>query len=248
MNDLVINLNNVTYQIGNKTILDSIDLALSAGQSMTVIGHNGAGKSSLLKLLVGDIYSTSGNVQVFDKIVTPKISKPSIHDIRSGIGFIHQGLHLVNRKTALENILMGRLPSNQSVKTWFNIFSDLDYEIAYEALKVVGLHDKAMVRADKLSGGERQKVAIARALAQRPKLMLADEPTAALDPRAAQEIAELLKDLVSNKKISLITVVHSLDLLNKISDRLVVFKKGKIIFDGNQDTTTAELLSSFYRE
>ncbi len=248
MNEMAIKLADVSYQVSGKIILDSVSLDLPQGQSMTVIGHNGAGKSSLLKLLVGDIYASSGSLQVFDKTINAKISRKDIHDIRTKIGFIHQGLHLVSRKTAIENILMGRLPSNQSIKTWFNIFSEEDYEIAYEALKVVGLQDKALMRADKLSGGEKQKVAVARALAQKPKLMLADEPTAALDPRAAQEIAELLKGLVNDKKIGLITVVHSLDLLNKISDRLVVFKKGKIIFDGNQNTTSPEILSSFYRE
>lgn len=248
MSEIAIKLSNVSYKVSEKLILDSVNLELPLGQSMTVIGHNGAGKSSLLKLLVGDVYASNGQLEVFDKTLTKTISKKDIHEIRTKIGFIHQGLHLVNRKTAIENILMGRLPSNQSIKTWFNIFTDEDYDIAYEALKTVGLQDKALMRADKLSGGEKQKVAVARALAQRPRLMLADEPTAALDPRAAQEIAELLKGLVNDKKIGLITVVHSMDLLNKISERLVVFKKGKIIFDGNHNTTSPEILSSFYQE
>lgn len=248
MSENALKLENVSYSVAGKNILESVNLELSLGQSMTVIGHNGAGKSSLLKLLVGDIFTSSGSLIVFDKKITPQISARELHFIRTNIGFIHQGLHLVGRKTAMENILMGRLPTNQSIKTWFNIFSDEDYEVAYQALKTVGLADKALMRADKLSGGEKQKVAVARALAQRPRLMLADEPTAALDPKASQEMAELLKGLVSDRKIGLITVVHSMDLLNKISERLVVFKRGKIIFDGNQDTTNPEVLSAFYQE
>lgn len=248
MNERAFTLSDLSFKTSDKLILDAITLELLQGESMTVIGHNGAGKSSLLRLLVGDIFPTSGSLEVFQKRVTPKMSKSDLHEIRTKIGFIHQGLHLVGRKTAIENVLMGRLPTNQSIKTLFNIFSDEDYDIAYSALKEVGLKDMAYQRTGKLSGGEKQKVAVARALAQRPKLLLADEPTAALDPVAASEVAELLKGLVHDKKIGLITVVHSMDLLNKISERLVVFKHGKIIFDGNQRTTSPDILSSFYRE
>jgi phosphonate transport system ATP-binding protein len=247
VNKLIVDLKDVSLKLNSKDlILNNINLELIAHRSLTVIGHNGAGKSSLLKLLVGAQFSHAGEVRVCDEILFEAMDKKKIQYIRSQIGFIHQGLHLVSRKNALENVLMGRLPHNQSIKTWFNIFNSNDYDIAYEALREVNLHDKALVRADKLSGGERQKVAIARALAHAPKLILADEPTAALDPRAALEVAELLKNLVDEKKLSLITVVHSLDLLNKISDRLVVFKKGKIVFDGNQNEISPDALKAFY--
>jgi phosphonate transport system ATP-binding protein len=193
----IVELKSVSIKLNSKNlVLNNINLELLEHHSLTVIGHNGAGKSSLLKLLVGAQFCSTGEVRVCGELLTDAMDKKKIQHIRSQIGFIHQGLHLVSRKNALENVLMGRLPHNQSIKTWFNIFNEKDYNIAYEALRDVNLHDKAFLRADKLSGGERQKVAIARALAQAPKLILADEPTAALDPRASLEVAELLKNLV----------------------------------------------------
>ncbi|MBC7712866.1 MAG: ATP-binding cassette domain-containing protein [Rhizobacter sp.] len=249
MNKNIVSLKNVSLTLDSKKpVLNNISLFLEAHHSLTLIGHNGAGKSSLLKLLVGDLHPDQGVVQLLGQNISKEMDKDTLRKLRSQIGFIHQGLHLVGRKSVLENVLMGRLAHNQSVKTWFNIFNSADYDIAYEALKDVKLQDKAMLRADHLSGGERQKTAIARALAQSPALILADEPTAALDPRASHEVAGLLKNLVEEKHLALITVVHSLELLDKISERLVVMKKGEILFDGNQKNITPDIFKTFYQE
>ncbi|MEA9358421.1 ATP-binding cassette domain-containing protein [Bacteriovorax sp. PP10] len=247
MDASILDFKNVSLILpSGKTVLDRVNLNLENHQSMTIIGHNGAGKSSLLKLIVGDKFCTEGELHILGHSLKQQTEKKSIQKMRSEIGFIHQGLHLVGRKNAIENVLMGRLPHNQSIKTWFGIFNSSDYDMAYEALKEVKMSDKALMRADKLSGGERQKVAIARALAQSPKILLADEPTAALDPKAASEVAELLRQLVENKKLSLITVVHSLDLINKLSHRVVIMKQGQILFDGDRQNISPTEVNEFY--
>lgn len=247
MNETVLHFKDVSLKLSSgASILTQVNLSLELHKSMTVIGHNGAGKSSLLKLIVGDKICTSGELDILGQKLTDKTEKKEIQKIRSEIGFIHQGLHLVGRKNALENVLMGRLPHNQSIKTWFGIFNSSDYDLAYEALKEVKMEHKAFLRADKLSGGEKQKIAIARALAQSPKILLADEPTAALDPKAAGSVAELLRQLVESKKLSLITVVHSLDLLDKLSERVVIMKQGRIHYDGSLEQVSKSEINEFY--
>lgn len=247
MSEAILNFRDVSLKLSSGVeILNHVNLNLDLHKSMTIIGHNGAGKSSLLKLIVGDKFCTHGEINILGKNLTNHTEKKDIQRIRSEIGFVHQGLHLVGRKSALENVLMGRLPHNQSIKTWFGIFNSSDYDQAFEALKEVKMEHKAFLRADKLSGGERQKIAIARALTQSPKILLADEPTAALDPKAARSVAELLRQLVENKKMSLITVVHSLELLDKLSERVVIMKQGRIHYDGDLKDVSQKDINEFY--
>ena len=246
MKNLIVNFSGVSYKIpSGEEILKNVTFGIEEHSSLTIIGHNGAGKSSLLKLIVADRFSSQGETFVFGHKLSSQMEKKEIQVLRSRIGFIHQGLHLVGRKNALENVLMGRLTHNHSMKTWMGIFNSEDYDKAYEAIKEVGMANKALVRADKLSGGERQKIAIARALAQSPRLLLADEPTAALDPRAAGNVAELLSELVSNKQLSLVTVVHSLELIEKLSERVVIMKQGHISFDGSRNDLSADAVAGF---
>lgn len=230
----MINFHEVSYKTQEgKNLLSHIDLKINEHENVTIAGHNGAGKTTLLKMIVGTISPTSGELHVIDQKIDQSFTAKRLQKLRQEIGFIHQGLCLVPQKTVLENVLLGRLPRNQSVFTWFNIFKEDDYEIAYEALQDVGMSHFAHLKVRQLSGGEKQKIAIARALAQKPKLLLADEPTAALDPKAQLDILQMLKNLVEKKDLSLITVMHSMDLIEQFSSRVVVLNKGTKIYDGD---------------
>ncbi len=229
-----------------KSILNNISFDLLEHQSLTIIGHNGAGKSSLLKLIVGAKCPDLGAVIVMGKLMDDKTGHDELVKVRSLIGFIHQGIHLINRKTSLENVLLGRLPHNHSWKTWMNKWSDEDYAIAREALDDVGMGRYADRTTSQLSGGEKQKIAIARALAQKPKLLIADEPTASLDPRAGEQIAQLLFSLVQKKEMTLISVVHSLELMKEFSKRAIILNKGSIVFDGEHRSLSPEDLKHFF--
>jgi phosphonate transport system ATP-binding protein len=227
----VIQLSHVDVIIKSKKLLHDINLSIYEGELVTVVGPNGAGKSTLLKILT-KIYSTSsGQLQVLNHAVHQKMKRFEIRELRSQVGQVFQGLHLVPRLTVLENVLIGRLSKNHSFKTWARVFNSDDHRAAREAIDLVGIGDKKNERIDHLSGGEKQKVAIARALAQESKLILADEPTSNLDPQAALDIANLLVQLNIEKKITVVSVVHQLPLLKVLGGRVVGLKNAKIEFD-----------------
>jgi phosphonate transport system ATP-binding protein len=227
----VIQLSHVDVMIKSKKLLDDVSLSIGQGELVTLVGPNGAGKSTLLKTLT-KIYSvSSGELHVLDHRLHQKMKRSEIRELRSQVGQVFQGLHLVPRLTVLENILIGRLSKNRSFKTWARIFNPDDHRAAQEAIALVGIGEKANERIDHLSGGEKQKVAIARALAQGSKLILADEPTSNLDPQAAVEIARLLVQLNEEQKITVISVVHHLPLLKVLGGRVIGLKNTKIEFD-----------------
>lgn len=237
----IIEFNNVNLKTSHgKILLENISFELREHESLTLIGPNGAGKSSLLKMIVGENFKDDGSLKILGVSLNKETSSKELIELRKQIGFIHQGLHLIGRKTALENVLLGRLAHNHSFLTLLNYFNEEDLKIAHEALAEVGMQAFADQRVDQLSGGEKQKVAIARALAQKPTLLIADEPTAALDPKAQRDIIRLLKSLVEKKHLSLIYVVHSLELVKEFSERVVLLNKGKIVFDGEKEKVRHE--------
>lgn len=230
-NSAIISIQKATVEISGKQLLNDLSVEILPGELVAVVGPNGAGKSSLMKILTRILPVTSGTVEVLGRPVTPTLKRKEIRELRSQVGQVFQGLHSVPRLTVLENVLIGRLSLNRSFKTWARIFSDKDYKVANLAMDRVGISHKAEIRVDRLSGGERQKVAIARALAQETKLILADEPTSNLDPKASLEIAQLLRDLVKEKTITIVTVVHDLALLPVLGERVIGLRNGQLQFD-----------------
>ena len=230
MNTLpAITLQNLCVQAGTKVLLDIASLRINAGERIAVVGHNGAGKSTLLRCLNGFVQPTQGEVLVLGRSVGALRSAAALRQLRAEVGQLMQGLHLVHRVSALDNVLMGLLGQRSGWRTWARVYSAQDRAAAHAALADVGMLHKADVRADRLSGGERQKVAIARMLMQRPKLILADEPTASLDPLAASEICSLLARAASGS--TQITVVHNPSLLPLLAERVLGLKSGRIVFD-----------------
>lgn len=242
----LISLKNVEVKIGAKILLKNINVEIEHGELVSLVGSNGAGKSTFLKILTGIMPTTQGTVQVFEHHLHSGMKKKEIKQLRSQVGQVFQGLHLVPRLTALENILIGRLSKNKSFKTWARQFNQEDHRVAAEAMELVGIASKSDERVDRLSGGERQKVAIARALAQESSLLLADEPTSNLDPLAAAEIAKLLQFLVREKKMTIVTVIHDLSLLNYLGGRVIGLKNSAVKFDTQMSTLSIPEIEKIY--
>ena len=213
-----IELLGVRCTLGGRTVLDIDRLVVGEGERVAIVGHNGAGKSTLLRVLSGFTRPTAGQVL--------------------------QGLHLVPRLSALENVLIGCLGRVTGWRSWVRRYPAHECERARAALARVGMLDQASMRTDGLSGGERQKVAIARVLVQAPRLILADEPTAALDPAAAQEICRVLGTAAGDA--TLVAVVHNTALLPLLADRVIGLRQGRVVFDLPQTQVDEVQLAALY--
>lgn len=229
MNALAISLRDVVWRVHGRTVLDIASLDVRTGERIALVGPNGAGKSTLLRLLAGEILPSHGSVIVLTRQTTQASSAAQRRAWQREVGQVFQGLHLVARLTALDNTLIGALGRLDGWRTWCRMYPDAVRQQACEALRDVGLLGHMHRRADRLSGGERQKVAIARLLMQRPRLILADEPTAALDPAAAGDVCQLL--LNAAREATLLTVVHNTTLLTHLADRVIGLRQGRIAFD-----------------
>lgn len=227
--DVVVRIEHLVCRAQERTLLELQGLAIRAGERVAVVGHNGAGKSTLLRCLSGFIAPVRGRVQVLGRALEQHPGPAALRALRGEIGQVMQGLHLVQRLSALDNVLIGALARRPGWRSWARLHRAADVTEAEAALAAVGLLAKADQRSDRLSGGERQKVAIARMLMQRPRLILADEPTASLDPLAAAEICSLLARAA--RGATLITVVHSPSLLPLLADRVLGLKLGRLVFD-----------------
>jgi phosphonate transport system ATP-binding protein len=225
----VVDIEHLVCHAGGRTLLDLQRLQVRAGERLAVVGHNGAGKSTLLRCLSGFVPPTRGRVQVLGRRLDTTLSAGELRALRFEVGQVMQGLHLVQRLSALDNVLIGVLGRVRGWRGWTRVHHASDVADAEAALAAVGMLAKAGQCADRLSGGERQKVAIARMLMQRPKLILADEPTASLDPLAAAEICSLLARAAHGA--TLITVVHNPSLLPLLAERVVGLKQSRLVFD-----------------
>jgi len=249
--DAAIHLDGVICTMGDKVALDIEQLSIAAGERVAIVGHNGAGKSTLLRLLSGFARAEHGVVSVLGQRLPSQSSarsSRSLKSLRSEVGQVLQGLHLVQRLSALDNVLIGALGRLSGWRTWLRWHRPEDVAEAKAALREVGLLAKADMRVDRLSGGERQKVAIARMLMQRARLILADEPTAALDPQAAAEVCALLARAAQGQRgATLISVVHNPALLPLLADRVVGLRQGRIAFDLPVAKVDDACLLSLYR-
>lgn len=222
-------LQDVCCQIGGQTLLDIPALTVAQGERVAVIGHNGAGKSTLFKVLTGFLRPTHGEVQVLGRPLGAALDARQWRLLRREIGQVMQGLHLVGRLSALDNVLIGALGRVGGWRSWARFFPAAEIQRAEAALQQVGMLARAATRADQLSGGEKQKVGVARMLMQGPRLILADEPTASLDPTAAAEVCQLLGAAAAGA--TLLTVVHNPALLPVLADRVIGLRQGRVAFD-----------------
>ena len=223
-----------------------ISLSVSEGEALAVTGANGSGKSTLLRAIVGLSPLVAGEVTVFGKKLNVK-RRSSYRKVLSQIGFIFQYHNLVTRLSVLSNVLHGAQSRSYGPRVWFQgLARQADREEALHCLDMVGLADQAGKRADELSGGQAQRVAVARALMQRPKILIADEPAASLDPKAGEEVMALFYTLCKQEGITLLFSSHDLEHTLQYSDRIVGLKKGLLELDDSPENVTIDSMRQFY--
>jgi len=212
-------------------VLDGIDLTVRQGEFVVVLGPSGSGKTTLLRALNRLVEPAAGTVRIAGRRVTGA-PPAELRAVRRQTGMIFQQFNLVRRATALENVLAGRLGYVPVLASLLGAFPRADREIARACLERVGLAHLADRRADRLSGGEQQRVAIARALAQSPVVVLADEPTASLDPALTGTIMDLLRGINEERGLTLLVSQHQLETALAYASRIVGLRRGRIVFDG----------------
>lgn len=223
--------------------LKGIDADIQPGSFTVVLGPSGAGKSTLLRLMNGLETPTSGEVRIGGEVV----DADKLRHIRSKVAMVFQQFNLVDRLSVVTNVLTGRLAHRSWIGSVFYLFRREDMGIAHDALTRVALTDKAWNRADKLSGGQQQRVGIARALAQQPKVILADEPVASLDPVSSEEIMALLREICDRDGITVVVNLHQVELARRFADRIIGMNSGKIVFDGSPGQMTQSVLRTIYQ-
>ncbi len=235
---------NVTYPGGVEALKD-LNLEIKDGDFIIIVGLSGAGKSTLLRTVNNLVKPSTGSVYLEGKNVT-SAKKKELKKIRSQIGMIFQTFNLVNRSTVLKNVLTGRLSNISTIRSILGLWPKDQKEMAFEALNQVEILEKAYVRASNLSGGQQQRVGIARALSQKPKVMLADEPVASLDPITSRVVMSYLKKINTELGITTIVNLHFLDLAKEFGDRLIGLRDGKLVFDGNVNDVSDEDFENIY--
>ncbi|MBO6948911.1 MAG: phosphonate ABC transporter ATP-binding protein [Rhodospirillales bacterium] len=233
----------------NQPVLNGIDLNVKQGEMVGLIGASGSGKSTLIRVIAGfeTIDKGQGNVRLFGKECQVAGRRTgAIRELRHDVGIIFQQFNLIGRLTLLLNVLVGRLGRISRLRGTFGLFPQEDRIKALQALERVGIVDMAYQRASTLSGGQQQRAAIARALTQEAKLILADEPIASLDPASAERVMTILRSINQQDKVTVIVSLHQIDHAFKHCDRIIALKDGKIIHDGNVEQITKEDLEDLY--
>ncbi len=251
-NPAIIRLDNVgvTYADGN-VALQSISLQLHRGEFAVVLGASGAGKSTLLRTMNHLTPPSQGRVWVAgrgdgtDQNLHPLVDAQAVRSHRQQTGMIFQQHQLIERQSALQNVLMGRLGHYAFWRSLLPL-SKPDQQLALDCLQRVGLIDKALTPVNHLSGGQQQRVGIARALAQQPRLMLADEPIASLDPASAHGVLSLLRTICKTDGIAALLSLHQVEFAMTYGDRIIGLAQGRIVFDAPPDQVSDRDLEQIY--
>jgi phosphonate transport system ATP-binding protein len=241
----MLKISKVTRRFGNKTAVDSVDLEIPNGQMVGIIGRSGAGKSTLLRMINRLADVTDGYIE-FDGAKVSTLKGQALRNWQRDCAMIFQQFNLVPRLDVLTNVLLGRLNGRNTVSSLLNIFTHAERFDALQALDRLDIAQTALQRAGTLSGGQQQRVAIARALMQSPKMILADEPIASLDPRNAQIVMNSLRDINRDHGITVITNLHTLDTARVYCQRIIGMAAGRVVFDGSPEQLTEATAREIY--
>ena len=244
----MLEISNLTkvYATGTNA-LDGVNLVVTEPQVVAIMGSSGAGKSTLIRCINRLVEPTSGTVMLDGTDITA-LSRGDLRKARRRMGMIFQEYNLEERLTVMENVLSGRLGYVSFARAYLRRYPPDDIAAAFELLDRVELTGYQDTRADALSGGQRQRVGIARALMQKPDLLLVDEPTASLDPRTGRQIMRLLCELTHERGTPALVNIHDVALAQSFADRIIGLRDGRIIFDGTSDRLSHEVLTEIYGE
>ncbi|MCT9820933.1 phosphonate ABC transporter ATP-binding protein [Microbacterium sp. W1N] len=243
----IVRLDGVTKRFGVTTALEDVSLSVERGEIVVLLGLSGSGKSTLLRHLDGLEVPTSGAVEVLGEQVT-RLSGRRLRALRGQVGFIFQQFELVPSLTVLENVLTGALAGIRGPRLGLFSYAKARKLAALGHLDRVGLLDRAYQRADTLSGGQQQRVAIARALMQNPKVLLADEPVASLDPESSDQVMSLIREIAADEGLTVICSLHQVDLAISWADRIVGLRHGRVVLDTpTEQLSKAEVMEIYGR-
>jgi phosphonate transport system ATP-binding protein len=244
----MLEVNNLNKIYPNGThALKGVSLKVEPGEFLVIIGLSGSGKSTLLRCINRLHDSTSGSIK-FEGTEVTTLKGAAIREIRSRIGMIFQHFNLIPRKTVMTNVLSGTLSKTGIFKSILGIFPEEEKRRARRYIDIVGLTGKERARADNLSGGQQQRVAIARALMQNPKVLLADEPVASLDPATSHSVMQYLKKVNEELGVTVICNLHFLSLVREYASRVIALKDGKLIYEGNPLDIDEQWFKTIYGE
>ena len=238
-------LKNVTRRFGARLAVDDVTFDIPEGQMVGVIGRSGAGKSTLLRMINRLADPSEGTIH-FGDVEVSSLRGAGLRNWQRDCAMIFQQFNLVPRLDVLTNVLLGRLNHRSTVSSILNLFTREERIMAIAALERLGIEQTALQPAGTLSGGQQQRVAIARALMQNPKMLLADEPIASLDPLNAKIVMDALRDINEREGITVVTNLHTLDTARAYCERIVGMSAGRVVFDGPPRELTAEAVRTIY--
>ncbi|WP_132058445.1 phosphonate ABC transporter ATP-binding protein [Halorussus amylolyticus] len=233
------------YDSGDRA-LDGVSMEVGGNEIVAIIGPSGAGKSTFIRCINRLTEPTGGSVWLDETEVTA-LGGSELKQARRDMGLIHQEFNLIERLTVMENVLSGRLGYMSAWRAFRRDFDAEDISRAREVLDRVGLGGHENNRADELSGGQRQRVGIARAVIQRPKILLVDEPTSALDPETSIEVMDLLTEIAREDDIPVLINIHEVDLAVEYADRIVGLSDGRVVFEGTPEELDEQAKDTIYR-
>ncbi len=243
---MILDIQKLSKRYGNgELVLEDLDLHIEGSGITAIIGSSGAGKSTLLRCINRLVEPTSGRI-VLDGVDLTALRGSELRNMRRSIGMIFQNFNLIDRLSVMENVLSGRLGYVGFFQAAARRYPQSDIEKAFNLLERVGLQDFVNKRADTLSGGQRQRVGVVRALMQEPKLLLADEPTASLDPKTSVQILELIETISRELGLPVLLNIHNVAQARQFAQRIVGLRFGKIIFDGTTADLDDEALDRIY--
>lgn len=242
----VISLRSVRVVYGGHAALDGFDLDVRAGERVALVGPSGAGKTTALRLGTGSVRPTSGTVEVLGQDLDAA-TPAQLRDVRRRVGMVYQQLNLVQQLRVVHNVNAGRLGSWSRSHAMRSLVKPVQVGLARDALAQLGIADKLYERTDRLSGGEQQRVALARVLVQDPELVLADEPVSSLDPARAEDVMNLLGVVLAERNRTLLVSLHDFGLARRRCDRIVGVRAGRVAFDLPTADVTDEMGIELYR-
>ncbi len=242
----MLEISNLVKRYGSdEPVLKGLDLVVEGDTVVSVVGASGAGKSTMLRCINRLVEPTSGSIMLNGRELV-NLRGTNLRRARRKIGMVFQGFNLIDRLTVMENVLAGRLGYVSLYQALTRKFPQTDIDRAFHLMDRVGIAHYANKRADELSGGERQRVGVVRALMQEPEILLADEPTASLDPKTSEQIMVLLQRLASELSLPVLINIHNVSQARTYTNRIVGLRNGQMIFDGTPDEFNQEALDSIY--